>query len=189
MIDLNENTTYTIGVGREQIAWFDYEEVDALLGNVSESSDEARAQAVEVLQRIMAWVWSGNGNRLQCAVLRFTALTAGLRPDLLENKTYLELGNELGVTKQGFSKAALKFSDAFQLKLARSRSVEARDAMSKAGLGHPNYRHRTRRTECDTQPANNGGAVCLGSPGVKMKMQVPKLRARAGRNVFDGHHK
>jgi hypothetical protein len=123
---------------------FDFDAVDEALGFIAEAPPSAREQAAELLRRLLTWCFNHRGS-LRSALIRFTAISAGLRPDLLENRSGRELASALGVTKQAFAHASLKFSDAFGIKFARSRSKEDREHMRAARLGGPCRNHGKER--------------------------------------------
>jgi hypothetical protein len=119
-----------------QITHFDFDDVDRALGLIESTPADARAEAAELVAQLMIWIW-GSG-AVKTALVRMTAMTAGLRPGLLQDKTYKALGQELGVSKQTLSKTALRFSAAFDTKLARSRSDIGRRHMAEAAMGNQN---------------------------------------------------
>jgi hypothetical protein len=123
--------------GAIQTTEFDFDAVDEALGFVHQSPPEAREQAAELFRNLMAWCFA-DGRPLRASMVRFTAICAGLRPDLLDNKTGHELALELNVTKQAMSRQAVRFEDAFGFKFARSRSKESRQRMAAARRGGPN---------------------------------------------------
>jgi hypothetical protein len=134
------------GRNLDEIIEFDFDGVSALLGEIESSPDDVKAQAAEMFSRIMVWIWTSvKGRQVHNALVRFTALTSGLRPDLVGNKSYEVLAKELGVKKQSMSATALRFSDIFKIKLARSRKEESRETMARAQRGHPNRHFANKR--------------------------------------------
>lgn len=115
----------------------DFAEVDpAVLTGVPVKSLE---QAAEVLSLILSWCWSRG---FKTAQRRFAALSAGLRPDLLNDRTFLEIGAELGCTKAAISKNARLFQEAFGFRFSRTRAEDSCARMREAQIGHPNYKMR-----------------------------------------------
>jgi hypothetical protein len=131
---------------------FNYDEIDRLLGLVESEPPTVRATAAALFAEIMAWVWSGK-YPFKSAAIKFAALTAGLRPDLLGDRTFLQLGREYGVTKAAISKAALKFSDAFGIQFTRSRTESARNHMAVQAIGHKRTNTGKPSTQCHPPPA------------------------------------
>jgi hypothetical protein len=124
---------------------FDYGKVDEALGFIRDASPDARAEAAEILGKVIAYCFGPTG-RLRQACVRFVVLAAGLRPDLLQDRTYEQLGRELGVTKQSVSKCAIRVSKAFGIQFARGRLPEARQHMAEARRGGP-YRGEAARSK------------------------------------------
>lgn len=123
---------------------FPYEQVfndlDEVAGAIAETPPTPRAQAGELLRQILTWCCGANGTRsLRSATVRFVALTSGLRPEILRDRTGGDLARELGITKQALSAQAVKFEDAFKIKFARCRSKEARTRMARARVGGLNH--------------------------------------------------
>jgi hypothetical protein len=115
---------------------FNYDSVEEALGIIRAVPRDARAQAAEVLRQLMAWCFKGDPP-LRSALVKFTMIVAGLRPEILGNRTMKELAIEIGITKQGMSKQSVNFQDAFGIQFSRSRSKEGRDHMADARRGGP----------------------------------------------------
>jgi hypothetical protein len=147
-----------VGMGDEHepigISDFDFEAVEKSLGEFHAAPVTAQIIAAEVLARI--FVLTFEKRYLRGALLRFTVLMAGIRPDLVNDRTYSAIGLECGVTKQAISKAATKIQDALGIKFARSRSLDARKRMAAKMLGHPDWSKKgSRKKPCsppDTTP-------------------------------------
>lgn len=105
----------------------------AALDGDGEVTPDAREQAAVLIARLFVWVWSKPS--LQSALVKFSALSAGLRSDLCRHN-YSEIAEELGVTKSAVSKAAVNAENAFGITFTRSRSKAARDNMAAAQRGH-----------------------------------------------------
>jgi hypothetical protein len=115
---------------------FDWDAVEQQLHEVKREPMDVRQQAAAVITRIFTWVWAGR--KLRTALVKFTALSAGLRADLVE-RDYRQIGDEVGVTKQSISRAAINAERAFGIHFSRSRSLESRKIMSRAAMGHPGW--------------------------------------------------
>lgn len=118
----------------ELVVNFDHQAVESELDGVEVQSDETDAMA-RMLSRIIVWIW-GRRIEYKAALNRLVSLTAGLRPDILQNRSYLELGRMLGCTKQNLSRTALMAQKEFGVKFARSRQEEHRRVMSERAKGH-----------------------------------------------------
>jgi hypothetical protein len=119
---------------------FPFDEIDQALGFVHESPPAAREQAAELFRTLATWCFSGSKS-LRASMVKFVAIAAGIRPDLLDNRSLRELASELGCTKQNLAHQAVKFSDAWGTKFARSRSKEGRQRMAAARRGGPCRNH------------------------------------------------
>jgi hypothetical protein len=133
-VTISEDHAATCADGSEQITDFNFADIDIALGAIEDESPNVRADAAALFAALMTWIWSP-GN-IKTAMIKMSALTASLNPTYLSDKSYLEIANELGTSKQAISKAALKFSDKFGVQWFRSRSVEARENMRLSQLGH-----------------------------------------------------
>jgi hypothetical protein len=123
---------------------FSFDEIDALLGTIHKTPRDARKQAAELFRQIMAWCFAGNPP-LQTALVKVVSVTAGLRPELLGDRTLEELAKKIGVTKQAMSKSMLTFGDEFNFHFTRGRSQKARENMAAAMTG--NQHRRRKQTE------------------------------------------
>jgi hypothetical protein len=115
---------------------FNFDDVDAALGIIHAAPRDARTQAAELFRQLLIWCFAGNP-LLRTALVKFTTIAAGLRPEILDDRTMTELAMEIGVTKQAMSKQATNFSDAFGIKFGRGRSKESRARMADARRGGP----------------------------------------------------
>jgi hypothetical protein len=120
--------------GVEQISDFNFEDIDIALGAIEDASPNVRADAAVLFATVLGWIWTPGS--IKTAMIKMSALTAGLNPDYLGNKSYEEIATELGATKQAISKAALSFSDKFGVRWFRSRGDEERENMRLSQLGH-----------------------------------------------------
>ena len=120
---------------------FDYEKVyddlDGPLKLIRQASPSARKEVAELFRVLATWCFPGRG-RLHPAVVKFISIVAGLRPELLGDRSGADLALELGVTKQALTRQSLRFQDAFNIKFSRSRSKDQRGRMAAARRGGPN---------------------------------------------------
>jgi hypothetical protein len=113
---------------------------------------EAREAAAELFRRVMQWTFRTPCN-LKTATVRWASLCAGLRPGLINDRTFEDIGNELGVTKQALSKSGQVAAKTFGLKFARQRSAVARQHMANARIGKPGYNTRKKPKAAGRTPA------------------------------------
>lgn len=118
---------------------FDFDSVEKALGEFKSEPEQVQQMTADVLARVFAFCWAPGGNNSlpQTPLIKFTAVIAGLRPDLLENKTGRQIATGLGCTKQNLSKAMLRAEMVLGIKFSRSRSLEARQHMREKQIGHP----------------------------------------------------
>lgn len=120
----------------EEIVDFNFDGIDETLGFIKNSPESVRNETGQLASKLFGWCFSSTGrNRLKTAALRFAAIVAGIRPDLLDNCSQGELAKQLGLTKAAFSKTSLKFQSQFDIKFHRSRSIAARSNMADARRG------------------------------------------------------
>ena len=103
---------------------FDYGAID---GGEDEPDDRVKTLAV-AFDRILRWCWKTQMDRCRqkrASFFRFMALTAAMRPDLMDNASYAKLGKEYGVTKSLLSKLAVEFQSEFGVHFRRSMKVGA----------------------------------------------------------------
>ena len=93
---------------------------------------EEKARAGEALQIILAWCWTSD--QITTAFRKFAVMTAAVRPDLMSDRTYRELGDLLGCTKQNISKLSTSLGDMFGFHISRNRTESSRVAMRIAQL-------------------------------------------------------
>jgi len=116
---------------------FDLLAVDQATRDIfADASRDSRHDAGTLLGIILAWCF-GRGLSMQKAFRKFVVMTAGLRPDLIGDKSLKEIGSELSITRACMSKHGVNFQRAFHLKFSRGRSEEARRNMSAARLKNP----------------------------------------------------
>jgi hypothetical protein len=120
----------------QQITDFDFDQVDELLGEIRRSPADSKQVAAELFGKIMAWCWSGNGLSFRKATIRFTTLTAALKPELVAALSYEQIGRRLNLTKAAISKTAKLFERAFNFTSYRGRSEEQCARFSKIQTGH-----------------------------------------------------
>jgi hypothetical protein len=124
--------------GAIQTVDFDFEAVDEALGFVRKARPTARQEAGELFRELANWCFGGKRS-VRGALVKFVAICAGLRPELLDDRNGKDLAKEIGCTKQALSHQAVRFENAFQIKFARARSVEARRHMRERRLGGINH--------------------------------------------------
>lgn len=114
---------------------FDFASIDAdeLRTALDNCSAEGIAMAADFLGALLVWLWAGHGT-IKTTSVKLAVFTSALRPDLLGDRTYKQLGQELGVTRANLSKHASRLSDALQFKFTRARSDKARLNMRLARL-------------------------------------------------------
>jgi hypothetical protein len=117
------------------------------------ASPDVRRDAAIAVGLMLEWIWSGGWRSAQ---RKFAAFTAGLRPDLIDNATYAEIGKRLGCTKAAISKAAVRCQEQFNIKFTRSRSEESRGRMAAAQIGHA-PRSTSKRNEPSVGPTTPPG--------------------------------
>ena len=94
--------------------------------------DEKYLTLAEGLSRIMDWCFFGNekehskGPRAQTAMIRFVAMAAVLRPELLGNMSYAQIGKKLHRNNRTISQYAIEFQSRFKIHSRRNRTKAAR---------------------------------------------------------------
>ena len=124
-------------------------ETEQLFGFVKDAPEDVRQLAAELWGQTLAWMWTQAG--IKSATIKLVALTAGLRPDLLGDRAYLQLANEMGVTKAAIPAQSIRFQTIFGVKVARSRSEEGRANMRAARLNQGGVSRRTKRKPADAE--------------------------------------
>lgn len=80
----------------------------------------------ELLDSVFFWCWTKETNRgiiyrhPKAAQKRFVAMTALVRPDLIRDKSYEEIGEVVGIGKAWMSAMSKDFQNSFGLKFQRS---------------------------------------------------------------------
>lgn len=115
---------------------FDFEKVfRSLDGEKRAAARDRLADLGELFRERLNWVFQSPCGRrwtMRRAFLRFTCLTAALHPEMFANRSYQELGAELGVTKQCLSRLVGQLQKRYGIQFARSRSAVGRQHMSTA---------------------------------------------------------
>jgi hypothetical protein len=128
----------------EQTTDFDFAAVEALDTDTKEFFDSVDRDSLTLagtaLGMILRWVWSSG---FATAQRRFAVVSAGLRPELLNDQSWREIGKQLGCTRAALSKSAVLFQAVFQVQFSRSRSETARQRMSNSMLGNSNRKAGT----------------------------------------------
>ena len=105
-------------------------------------SPDGRSEAAMALSLILGWIWQSG---FESAQRKFAAMSAGLRPDLLNDATYEEIGSKLGCVKATIAKAARNFQKQFNMKFSRSQQDAARAKMRARRLGGPDRHHQATK--------------------------------------------
>ena len=125
---------------------FDFDAVDERLGLIQRLPQDAREQAAEALRHILYWIWGKTGNP-HASLAKTYALIMALRPDIVGDLTYKQMGQRLGITRAAMSKVALNAQQTFGIKFARSRSAPARMKMAEKMHGNRNRRGNSKNRE------------------------------------------
>ena len=110
---------------------FDYDAVDRgnpLMAAIEDAPEDGVKTLAVAFDRILRWCWKTQMDRCRqkrASFFRFMALTAAMRPDLMDNASYAKLGKEYGVTKSLLSKLAVEFQSEFGVHFRRSMKVGA----------------------------------------------------------------
>lgn len=115
----------------EPVVGFEYPDDETDRGNpimaqLTEASAKDKAEvAAELLRGFLFYIWhdgSGDHVSMQPAFRKFVVVSAVLRPELLKNKSYEQIGKKLGITKAGVSAIAKRFEKAFGCQFRRSHT-------------------------------------------------------------------
>lgn len=124
LLDGSDLTLEALGVPTESVG-FPFEEVfERLDGPAPKQREPLSAEAAAALGEVFRWACEAT--TLQAVALRFLVLTAGVRPDLLGNRTLKEIGEAFNVTKQNVSHTLTLAQSHFGIVFARSQSIAAR---------------------------------------------------------------
>jgi len=110
---------------------FDFAALDAAVSDFTTAPDEARAQAAELVSRILVFVW--RAGTAQTALSNLCGFTLAVRPDLL-GRDEPQIGRELRISKQAVSKALQRAEEFFGVTLFHRRSRAGRENMRLAAL-------------------------------------------------------
>lgn len=148
---------------------FDFEKIDESLGFIDETEPDVRNLAARLFAELMDWIWGSEGTTpIRTAMIRFTVLTSGLRPELLGDRSFSGIAEELNVTKQAVSKHGRIFSEKFDFKFARQRPAGAVENMSRAMKSS-----HARRDECTDAP--HPGLKATTVPPATQSDRTPSL--------------
>jgi hypothetical protein len=95
-------------------------------------ADDRRRDAGEALHAILSWVC--RPKPLRSKLVRFIGMMAALRPDLLDDRSYLQIGRELHITKAAVCKMVMVFERETGFKSLRTRPAEGRANMRRSRL-------------------------------------------------------
>ncbi|MDR3413588.1 MAG: hypothetical protein P4L87_21980 [Formivibrio sp.] len=137
---IDDHVAFADGGELEGVVDFDWTAVD---GDLKEASTDARRDAAELIGTIFRWAFSDK-IKLKTAVARLCVIATALNPELVNRRTFSEIGKELRMSKQSISFHTTRFQNHFNLKLPQTRSAAGRAAMSRSQMGHP-ATHTTKR--------------------------------------------
>jgi hypothetical protein len=102
-----------------------------------QASQDVRDDVATAFGMVLEWCWHRG---FVSAQRKFAVVTAGLRPDLVDNESWEQIGERLGCGKAAISKQAQNFQNTFGLKFSRTRSEDARRHMAASMRGNRNHR-------------------------------------------------
>ena len=120
-------TAYSDGI-KTGVVDFPYEEVDR--GNPLAAELEKNETAGDALHDLFLWCWSTPSFKF--SFVRFVAISAVMRPDLLDDLSYEQLAKKLNCTKALISYNAKQFQKEFGVHFRRSRRLDGCEKMSAA---------------------------------------------------------
>jgi len=109
---------------------FDMKEVIERLGETELEPEDVRAEAAELLSRLFVFVWAKPC--LKTALIKFSALTYGMRRDLLGGRTQPQLAAEIGACKASLSKSLARCEKTLGIRLRRVGTETGRNNMRDA---------------------------------------------------------
>lgn len=125
---------------------FDYEKIfQSLDGDKRNNHRDKFADLAGLFRERLQWVFlspCGRRWKMQRAFLRFVCLTAALHPEMFANRSYKEIGIELGVTKQCLSRLVVQLQKRYGIQFARSRSAVGRQHMATAQKAKSHWKRR-----------------------------------------------
>ena len=94
---------------------------------------------------ILEWCWLSRRNKRnpKTAFIRFASLCCTVRPELLDDKNYEQIGAELGVSKEVISRYSLEFQDTFKVHFRRSWSQTSRRQYARKRFSEAQQHHIT----------------------------------------------
>jgi len=115
--------------------------------SVEVAAGEDIHELAEGLRAILSWLWSDgyNSHRPRAALIKLTAMSATLNPELFDNKTFEQIGKLLKTKKQNLSNAAVEFEERFGIQFRRGRTAAARKRMRDAMIASHAKRHLEQR--------------------------------------------
>lgn len=130
-----DENSYRVG-----IVEFDYDQIQLDSSTrefFGEAGQDVRADVATAFGVLLEWCWHSG---FVSAQRKFAVVTAGLRPDLVNNESWKQIGERLGCGKAAISKQAQNFQKTFGLKFSRTRSEDARRHMAARMMGNHNRR-------------------------------------------------
>lgn len=79
--------------------------------------------ASDGLEAMLLWIWSNRN--MKYAFVKFVAISALMRPELLDSQSYAELGKKLSVSTDCISRNALEFQERFGVHFSRRQGLSA----------------------------------------------------------------
>lgn len=124
---------------------FDFEKVFRSLDGDKRHSRDKFAELAGLFRERLQWVFlspCGRRWKMQRAFVRFVCLTAALHPEMFANRSYKEIGIELGVTKQCLSRLVVQLQKRYGIQFARSRSAVGRQHMAEVQKRKSHWKKR-----------------------------------------------
>lgn len=98
---------------------FDYDSTDRGNPLTAELERDPAAIAGDGLERLMRWLWQSSD--MKGSFIRFVAMSAAMRPELLDNQSYNDIAKKLNVTRATISSFAVQFQKKFGVHFRRSK--------------------------------------------------------------------
>jgi hypothetical protein len=122
---------------------FDFDAIDGH-GVKSEDWDSIK-EASDGLQKLLLWIWESRD--FKNSFIRFVAMSAAMRPGLLDDRSYAQIAKKIKCTKSFISYDVKLFERKFGLHFRRSRRAESSEAFRAARFKNnhgPNSKNKNR---------------------------------------------
>lgn len=92
----------------------------------------------ELMDEVFFWCWTEKTDEgfkprhAKTAQKRFVAMTALVKPDLIGDMTYAQIGEHVGISKQWMSAMAKDFQSNFGLKFSRSHKNDGKNSAAQS---------------------------------------------------------